>query len=393
MRRVLMLPAVVAALAVAAPPAAPLALPEGLSVGVQDDRLPVADPAALDERVADIAATGVRVTRVDVLWNEVAPERPADARDPADPAYRWERYDRIVDGLAARGVDVLLTVYRTPSWAVDPRYAPRDPPQPERWAPAPDALGDFAFALARRYDGTAHARVSAFEPWNEPNIPFFLRPQWLPYATAASGWRPGSPEIYSAMLTAAYDGIRAAQPDATVAGVSGAPNGGGAPPTGPLGFGSVPNSLFMAELARLQPPMDVASQHLYPALGPQESTAFPSFRTLPRLLSELDAIRPGIPLWVTEFGYMTRPPASRPTRPVVTEEQQAAYAEQAVAAMAAVPRVDLAVWFNLQDNAEWPGGLRREDGSPKPVWDVFLRIPKLIPDPVPVPPSAPEPPA
>lgn len=392
MRRFLALSAVAAALAAATPAAVALTLPPGVSLGVQDDRLPVAGLDTLDARVADVVATGVRVTRIDVLWNEVAPTRPAEPRDPGDPAYRWGRYDRVIDGLTARGVDVLVTVYRTPEWAIDPRYAPEDPPEPERWAPSPGALGDFAFALARRYDGTAHGRVSAFEPWNEPNIPFFLRPQWRPDATAPTGWRAASPEIYAAMLTAAHDGIRAAQPDATVVGLAGAPNGGGAPPTGPLGFGSVPNSLFMAEIARLQPPMDVASQHIYPALGPEDSTAFPSFRTIPRLLSELDAIRPGIPLWVTEFGYMTRAPASRPTRPVVAEDRQAVHLEQAVAAMAAYPRIDLAVWFNLQDNAEWPAGLRREDGTAKPAWDVFLRLPKFIPDPVPVPPSAPEPP-
>ncbi len=385
--------AATAVLALAAPAAVALQLPEGLTLGVQDDQLPVADAATLDARVDDVAATGSRVTRLDVLWNEVAPTRPADPRDPADPAYRWDRYDRIIDRLTARGVQVLLTVYRTPEWAVDPRYAPEDPPQPERWAPVPQALGDFTHALARRYDGTAHGPVTAFEPWNEPNIPFFLRPQWLPDTTAASGWRVASPEIYAAMLTAAHAGIREAQPDATVAGVSGAPNGGGAPPTGPLGFGSVPNSVFMRELAVLQPPMDVASQHLYPALGPRESTAFPSFRTIPRLLAELDAIRPDIPVWITEFGYMTAAPASRPARAFVTEAQQAEHVTQAVELMSGYPRVRLAVWFNLQDNPEWPGGLRRLDGSPKPAWDVFLAMPKLVPPVVPVPPSAPEPPA
>ena len=44
----------------------------------------------------------------------MAPERPADARDPADPAYRWERYDRIVlEG------SVSLLVAFTAEWTAD----------------------------------------------------------------------------------------------------------------------------------------------------------------------------------------------------------------------------------------------------------------------------------
>jgi hypothetical protein len=359
------------------PSAAALTLPEGLTVGVQDDQLPVAAADQLDARVDLIGATGVPVTRLDVLWNDVAPTRPAAPRDDRDPAYRWDRYDRIIDRLLAQHVAVLVTIYRTPAWAVDPAYTPADPPDPERWAPDPAALGDFAHALAQRYDGARHGPVTAFEPWNEPNIPFFLRPQWARDA-ATGAWRPVSADLYAAMLRAAYAGIKSAQPDATVVGVSGAPNGGGGPPTGPDSFGSVPNATFMRALADLQPPMDVASQHIYPALGPLQSTAFPSFTTIPALLDDLDAIRPGIPLWITEFGYMTHAPASRPARAHVDESTQALYLDQAVQMMAAQPRVQLAIWFNMQDNAEWPGGLRREDGGAKPAWDAFVALPKLL---------------
>ncbi|MFN8108483.1 MAG: hypothetical protein U0Y82_01325 [Thermoleophilia bacterium] len=377
------------AVALAAAPAGALTLPpEGLTVGIQDDQLPVAPLDQLDARMDLVRDSGAPVTRVDVLWNDVAPTRPAAPGDDTDPAYRWARYDRIIDGLTARHVLVLLTIYRTPAWALDPANVPADPPDPERWAPDPAALGDFAHALAHRYDGTLHGRVTAFEPWNEPNIPFFLRPQWVRDPATASGWRPISAELYAGMLRAAYSGIRSAQPDATVVGVSGAPNGGGGPPTGPDGFGSVPNTTFMAALAVLQPPMDVASQHIYPALAPFQSTAFPSFNTIPALLADLDAIRPGIPLWITEFGYMTHAPASRPNRAFVSEAAQALYVGQAVQMMAAHPRVQLAIWFNMQDNPEWPGGLRRGDGSPKPAWDAFVALPKLV-GPVPASPSAP----
>ena len=58
----------------------------------------------IEGRLDLLASTGVRVTRVDVLWNEVAPDRPARGDDPSDPAYRWSRYDRVADGLVRRGI-------------------------------------------------------------------------------------------------------------------------------------------------------------------------------------------------------------------------------------------------------------------------------------------------
>jgi hypothetical protein len=62
----------------------------------------------------------------------------------------------------------------------------------------------------------------------------------------------------------------------------------------------------------------------------------------------------------------------------VSEDEQAAYLREAVAMLRANPRVRLAVWFNLQDNAEWTSGLRRADLTPKPSWSAFLETPKFF---------------
>ena len=97
--------------------------------------------------------------------------------DPNDPAYRWSRYDRVVDGLARRGIAAIFNVYRSPSWA----NGGRGP----AWAPSEADYGAFMTALARRYDGVTpdrdglvHGPVELFQAWNEPNIPRFLQPQW-----------------------------------------------------------------------------------------------------------------------------------------------------------------------------------------------------------------------
>ncbi len=326
-------------------------LTEGFTLGVQDDRLAVAPPDELEWRMGLVNQTGARLTRVDVLWNAVAPTRPAHPTNPDDPAYHWARYDTIAAGLARRGIAVIFSVYRAPSWTNGGRG-------PE-WAPDADDYAAFMTALARRYDGLHHqARVAMFEPWNEPNLAFFLRPQW---AGPPGDEYPISPQIYAILLTRAYAAIKTAQPDAVVLGISGGAAGGSRAPDGPVGI--LP---FVQDLVQLHPPMDAFAQHLYPAVGPTETDAVPSYESLPRLIAAMDPLKPGAPLLITEFGWTTAATPYRKTQ--VTEAQQAAYLPQAVDALRANPRVRAAIWFNLQDNPGWPSGLLREDGTAKPAW-------------------------
>jgi hypothetical protein len=337
-------------------PAAQAVLDDGLKIGVQDDRLAVAPLTELDARMDRLAGLGVRVTRVDVLWDAVAPTRPAHPADPSDPAYRWERYDIVARGLAQRGITPIFNVYRTPGWANGWRAV--------QWAPNIADYTDFMQALARRYDGRdGRPRVAMFEPWNEPNLPWFLKPQW---EGVPGQEHPVSPEIYSGMLRAAYGAIKSAQPDAAVIGVSGGPTGTNRPPDGAVGILD-----FVRDLTRYHPPLDAYAQHLYPALGPDAATAMPSFRALPALISELDQLKPDAPLLITEFGWTTTPSPYRSA--YVSEADQAAYLPEALAALRANPRVRLAIWFNLQDNAGWPSGLLREDGTEKPAWAALAK--------------------
>ena len=351
-------------------------LPPGLTLSVQDDHLAVTPESNIGARVGLVASTGVRLTRVDVLWNTVAPGRPGSASNPNDAAYRWSRYDAVVDGFTRRGIAVILNVYRSPSWANGNRSY--------QWAPAESHFAAFMTALARRYDGRTrdragrvHGPVEMFEPWNEPNLPGFLMPQWQ---TAADGTAtPASPRIYAGLLARAYASVKAVQPGAWVIGVSGGPNGSNNPPNGSVGI--VP---FIRGLVQYRPPADAFAQHLYPGLGPQVSVAMPSYNRLPELIGELDAVRPGLPILITEFGWTTMPTSVRSS--FVSPEAQEAYLRQALDMLAAIPRVRLAVWFNLDDNAEWTSGLRRADSSIKPSWTTFVGLGKFR-APAPPPPA------
>jgi hypothetical protein len=376
-----LIPLLLAAAALLAACAAPaLGAPEdalppgGLTLALQDDRLPVVEESGIGAHVDLVASTGVKVTRVDVLWNDVARTRPANGADPRDPAYRWSRYDQVVDGLTARGIAVIFNVYRAPMWANGgrgPAWVTMDP----------SIFGDFMAALARRYDGVTpdeagrvHGPVEMFQPWNEPNLAGFLQPQYR-------GTTSASAELYAGLLRAAYASVKAAQPGAWVIAAGLGPSGTDRPP------GSTSFRTFARDLAAFGPQVDAFAQHLYTAIGPADSLSIPSYRRLDEVIAELDRVRPGLPILITEFGWTTLATPQRESH--VSEEAQATYLRQAVELLAANARVRLAVWFNLQDNALWTSGLRRADLSPKPSWDVFVATPKFFSREPPATPAAP----
>ncbi len=334
---------------------------------LQDDQLPNFEGAVLAERQDMLADTGVKVTRVDVIWSDVAKRRPASAGDPADPAYDWDRYDQIMRGFAARGITVLLDFYSTPKWASRtkrPGAAPR----------APDA-GRFARALAARYSGTfpdpaggTLPAARAIEIWNEPNIPRFFQPQ----CAKRRGKRAESvsPRLYAAILAASYARIKAVSPDTIV--VAGVTGPAGSTPrfceTG-VATGAVD---FIKGLAKERPNFDAFSIHFYPIGLPRQAFFVPSWNTLDRVIRTVDRIRPGRPIHVTETGYHTS--YNRFHRYFVSEDQQAVSVDQTFEMAARHPRVKVVNWFNMQDNPFWTGGLLRGDLSRKPSWDRFSAV-------------------
>jgi hypothetical protein len=336
-------------------------------VALQDDVLPtLTDPGQITTRLDQLAATGVRVTRVDVVWSQVAPRRPADPRNPADPAYDWGRYDLLLKGLKSRNIGTLLDFYYTPAWASRAKKpALNDAPR------VADAAA-FAAAIARRYSGDfpdpaggTLPEVRRIEVWNEPNIDTFYADQCR---KSGPNWAYDSPRAYAALLTVAYREIKRANPRAIVV-------GGVAGPTAAV---SCPgrdqrvraDATFADLVVRERPPMDAWSQHLYPIGSPRTAYFVPSWSSIPRIAAALDKLRPGIPIYVTETGYHTS--YNRFHRYFVSEAQQAAWVDETFEQAARYPRVEMATWFNLQDNPFWTGGLVRGDGTRKPSYDRFV---------------------
>jgi hypothetical protein len=107
---------------------------------------------------------GVGIYQYALSWESIATRRPSDPRDPADPAYHWPREADLAAKESARyGIELLLMLIRTPTWASTGSAAL---PLHQRGTLPPDRPGDyadFAEAAARRYPG-----VRLWMAWGEP---------------------------------------------------------------------------------------------------------------------------------------------------------------------------------------------------------------------------------
>jgi hypothetical protein len=77
-------------------------------------------------------------------------------------------------------------------------------------------------------------------------------------------------------------------------------------------------------------------------------------------------------LWITEYGYQTRPPDRLFG---VSFATQARYVAQSIAKARRNPRIDMMLWFMLKDDARiatgWQSGFYTVGGSRKPSWRAF----------------------
>lgn len=132
---------------------------------------------------------GVRNFEIQLQWNRIAPTRPADAKNPNDPAYRWSpNIDRAVAMGQQYGIGVALLVKGSPPWANGGRDT--------RWAPNSDAdYARFLVAASRRYPSVRRWMI-----WGEANRAAVFQP--LP-----PGGRTG-PRRYARLLDSAFSALK-----------------------------------------------------------------------------------------------------------------------------------------------------------------------------------------
>jgi len=205
---------IAATLVLAAFPAVAPASPTQESMFQDDPLLVYGTPAGVDSTLDRLAEFGVDRIRVSVFWRNVAPandlpQKPLfDAADPAQyPAVHWEPYDRLIRSAMARGILVNLNFTSPiPRWAAgtspDEKYQ-------ETFQPNPKEFGDFVRAVAKRYSGTYMGlpRVDYWSIWNEPNQAGWLTPQWAPDPRDASKQVEAAPAIYRNLVREAWTAL------------------------------------------------------------------------------------------------------------------------------------------------------------------------------------------
>ena len=177
-----------------------------------DDLLVYANPDAVARTLDELDGLGVDRLRITLVWRAIAPgndqDRKPEGFDAADPGdYNpgaWDRWDTVLRLARERGMDVNFNVTTpAPDWATgSPERADID----ETYEPDPGEFGDFVRAAATRYDG-AHGqpRVSYWSIQNEPNQPGWLTPQWV---RRDGKWVEAAPRIYRDMVRTAWTALQ-----------------------------------------------------------------------------------------------------------------------------------------------------------------------------------------
>jgi hypothetical protein len=142
---------------------------------------------------------GVTVFQTTLQWASIAPTRPADPRNPADPAYRWPAaLDSVIAEARDHRISVLLMLFGAPRWANgghSPRYAPDRSTD----------FADFARAATRRYPAVRRWMI-----WGEPSRSHNFQPLVpQPLGTAITHAQARAPRRYARMLDAAYGQLKA----------------------------------------------------------------------------------------------------------------------------------------------------------------------------------------
>jgi hypothetical protein len=376
---------------------APAAAAPNIELGLFDDAYVGPEREMWLKRSAD---AGARSVRIPVRWKYIAPQKPANPRQPGDP-YRFWSIDRAVKTAIANGLQPVLNLTTAPAWAERGRRNPAIQ-QEGAWNPDPAAFGDFARAVATRYSGAYGGngglpRVSMYEAWNEPNYGLtHLAPQWR-------NGKPYGVKLYRQLLNAMHDGVKDVRADNKVIAPSLGPQGRTPKPNGKNPeLAGVRPLFFLRELFCLKhnrkmtpkrcPPgkrarFDILSHHpINPAGTPAAKASHPDaviggdIGKLRRVLikaqkaGNLHPAKVKRPIWVTEFWWETNPPNRQHG---VKPMQQARNIAEALYVFWRA-KVQRAFGFRIHDTAGagknahgGASGLYNAAGQPKPSLTAF----------------------
>ncbi len=313
-----------------------------------------------------------------IPWDTVALSRPANPRDPNDPAYKWPTFaDYDVQQAAQNGLSLAVLVQGTPPWANGGR--------PRAWTPTnPQDYADFMYAISKRYPG-----VHRWEIWGEPSYGINFQPM-------PPNSRMG-PRAYAKLLDLAYGALKQASPANVVIGGM-TLNGGGAVSTPDF-----VKWLRVGKGKKARPPrMDLWGHNpfegRFPNIKKKPIGKFRGLNDVDTLYSEIQrayGLRPKgkgkkarvsktklrVPrLWLSEWTVLSEASPNLFGGFHVTPAQQAAYITAAYRMVRKLKYVKNLGWYQLEDEpsnghvgAAW--GLMTGTGARKPSFDAYAAAP------------------
>jgi hypothetical protein len=353
----------------------------GMLVGIYDPNQPLDTP---DKAFPTLKNLRAQIIRIDLNWGArvASKKRPLHPTDPADPAYNWDSYDQLVLNAKKNKIQVLFTIYGTPRWANGTKKGLNRAPRQMLF------LKQFAFAAAKRYsgtyrlaDGTVLPAVRKWLAWNEPNNPIFLAPQWA--KINAKRFVPVAAKNYARMCAAVSSGIHSTglRGEVVACGATD-PRGNNSPRSRRP---SISPLAFLAALKKFglkKSNFDAYAHHPYasypgetPTTRPKAKSGVVTIANIGDLTGLLTKLYGNKKLWITEYGYQTRPP-DRVFG--VSWAKQAKYLSQAYSIARKNPRITMMLWFLLRDEGRlggWQSGLFTAAGKRKPAYFAFRALP------------------
>lgn len=375
-----------------------------LKLGLAEPGYRSVDPNMREQLFDRTVEAGAEIVRLNAFWSEIDPggSPPADPANPANPRYRFRILDDAVRLAHARGLQVLITIQRAPTWAEGDDRPAHDPDdrttRPGIWKPDPRAFADFVGAVAGRYSGTfpdprdptrALPDVKLWQLWNEPNLGAFLGPQRIDGSPAAA-------RLYRPLLNRGYAAVKRVDPRDKVIIAGTAPLSSTHTRTGPTTFLRQLLCLTRKLKPRRRCPgkarFDIFDHHAITPRNPRnggdgDGVRLADYHRLTRILRAAErhrTVRPAKlrrPLWTTEVYWETNPPD--PATGV--EPRLAARWLQEGIRMLHRQNVEVVLNFFLRDLAmtspgevgNVQGGLLFRDLSKKPSFDAF-RFPFVV---------------
>jgi len=330
------------------------------------------EPAFRDKVYANVQGAGFGWMRQQVQWAAIEPQKGNYGTDTT------AQLDQFVSGAHAKGLNVLLSIVKSPDWVGVKGGLPTKTQD----------FTDFMGFLTQRYKG----KVQAYEIWNEEN-----------YAVETGG--KVNVAAYLPILKAGFQSVKKTDPQAVVV-------FGGLTPTGvndpSIALNDVEylRQIYALNGGEIKQYYDVLGahpgsncndpDHSYPdnpqgcdvsGTGKADFSTDNSFyfkRILDLRKVMEDAGEGNTKMWLTEFGWTTANQAKGyEYGAFVSEQQQAQYLVRAFELGKSYPWMGVMFVWNLNfatitqpSDEKYPWAVLKSDGSPRPAYTALKTMPK-----------------